>query len=305
MNLSNENNSLSPFLEDYLSSLSIEKNLSSNTISSYRTDLLLFINYLKSQKIDDFESVNNKIINSFFIQLSKLELASNSIARYHSSVNGFFNYLLLSDFITKNPVESVDKPKQKKQIPVVLSIQEMNQILEQPNTENSAGLRDRTILEVFYACGLRISELIGLKLSDLILDDEIIRVFGKRAKQRLVPIGSEARAFVSDYLVKSRPFFEKKGKSFNFLFLNNRGTHFSRMGIWKIVSKYVVMADIKKEVHPHTFRHTFATHLIEGGADLRAVQEMLGHADISTTQIYTHIDNSFIKQEHRLYHPRG
>ena len=305
MNLSNENNSLSPFLEDYLSSLSIEKNLSSNTISSYRTDLLLFINYLKSQKIDDFESVNSKIINSFFIQLSKLELASNSIARYHSSVNGFFNYLLLSDFITKNPVESVDKPKQKKQIPVVLSIQEMNQILEQPNTENSAGLRDRTILEVFYACGLRISELIGLKLSDLILDDEIIRVFGKRAKQRLVPIGSEARAFVSDYLVKSRPFFEKKCKSFNFLFLNNRGTHFSRMGIWKIVSKYVVMADIKKEVHPHTFRHTFATHLIEGGADLRAVQEMLGHADISTTQIYTHIDNSFIKQEHRLYHPRG
>jgi len=218
MNLSNENNSLSPFLEDYLSSLSIEKNLSSNTISSYRTDLLLFINYLKSQKIDDFESVNGKIINSFFIQLSKLELASNSIARYHSSVNGFFNYLLLSDFITKNPVESVDKPKQKKQIPVVLSIQEMNQILEQPNTENSAGLRDRTILEVFYACGLRISELIGLKLSDLILDDEIIRVFGKRAKQRLVPIGSEARAFVSDYLVKSRPFFEKKCKSFIFLF---------------------------------------------------------------------------------------
>ncbi len=167
------------------------------------------------------------------------------------------------------------------------------------------GLRDKAILETFYACGLRVSELINLKLSDLFFEEEIIRAFGKGSKERLIPIGSSAREWITNYLKQSRPLLQKKMKSENYLFLNSRGSKFSRMGIWKIVERYVKEAGIEKEVHPHTFRHSFATHLLEGGADLRAVQEMLGHADISTTQIYTHIDREYIKQVHKDFHPRG
>jgi integrase/recombinase XerD len=158
---------------------------------------------------------------------------------------------------------------------------------------------------VFYACGVRVSELINLKLSGLYFKEEVIRVFGKGSKERLIPIGSSAIHWVTEYLKKSRPLLEKRTKSESYVFLNSRGTKFSRMGIWKIVDRYVKEANISKEVHPHTFRHSFATHLLEGGADLRAVQEMLGHADISTTQIYTHIDRDYIKQVHRDFHPRG
>ena len=167
------------------------------------------------------------------------------------------------------------------------------------------GIRDKTILEVFYACGLRISELISLKLSDLFLSEEMIRVFGKGSKERIVPIGSSAINWIQTYLTNSRPLLSKTTKSENYLFLNNRGTRLSRMGVWKLVDRYIRKSGIEKPIHPHTFRHSFATHLIEGGADLRSVQEMLGHADISTTQIYTHIDREFIKQVHKQFHPRG
>ena len=160
-------------------------------------------------------------------------------------------------------------------------------------------------MELFYSSGLRVSELINLKVSDLFFPDEVIRVLGKGSKQRIVPIGSSAIEWVTKYLTGSRPLLEKRGKSLNHVFLNNRGTKLSRMGVWKIVDRYTKEAGIEKEVHPHTFRHSFATHLLEGGADLRAVQEMLGHADISTTQIYTHIDREYIKQVHRDFHPRG
>jgi integrase/recombinase XerD len=166
-------------------------------------------------------------------------------------------------------------------------------------------LRDKAILELLYACGTRVSELISLKLSDLFLQDEVIRVLGKGSKERLIPIGSSAIKWVNNYIKNSRPLIMKISKSENHVFLNSRGSKISRMGIWKIIDRYVKEAGIKKEVHPHTFRHSFATHLLEGGADLRAVQEMLGHADISTTQIYTHIDRDYIKQVHKQFHPRG
>ena len=161
------------------------------------------------------------------------------------------------------------------------------------------------MLELFYACGTRVSELINIKISDLFFDEDVIRVFGKGSKERIVPIGSSAVKWINKYLKESRILLMKKTKSENYLFLNNRGTKLSRMGVWKIVDRYVKEAGIEKEVHPHTFRHSFATHLLEGGADLRAVQEMLGHADISTTQIYTHIDRDYIKQVHKEFHPRG
>jgi len=293
------------FLKEYLNVLRLEKNLSVNTISSYRNDINSLINFLDSLKINDPSLVDNKLLNSFFINLQELGLSNTSAARYYSSIKGFFSYLFSNKYIKANPVEKVMPPKLSKNLPSVLSLGEIDSILLKPDVENKLGLRDRGILEVLYACGLRVSELIGLKISDLFFDEEIIRVFGKGSKERLVPIGSSAVKWTKEYLTKSRPLLAKKAKSENVVFLNNRGSKLSRMGVWKIVDQYVKEAGIQKEVHPHTFRHSFATHLLEGGADLRAVQEMLGHADISTTQIYTHIDRDYIKQVHKQFHPRG
>ena len=293
------------FLREYLSSLELERNLSINTIKSYRNDLNSLILFLKEKKIEDPAEITYQHLTAFFKLLSKFELSSRSSARYYSSIKGFFKYLFTNGYLEKNPMERLSAPKVSKGLPIVLNINEVEKILDCPDTSTKLGLRDKALIETFYACGLRVSELINLKVADMFLNEEVIRVFGKGSKERLVPIGSSAIKWIEEYLVKSRPLLVKKTKSENFLFLNNRGTKLSRMGIWKIVNKNAEAAGIKKEVHPHTFRHSFATHLLEGGADLRAVQEMLGHADISTTQIYTHLDRDYIKQIHRDFHPRG
>jgi integrase/recombinase XerD len=237
--------------------------------------------------------------------LKEIGLTSSSAARYYSSLKGFFTYLFLSRYITENPIEKISSPKLSKNLPSVLTVEETDSVLSQPDTNNKLGLRDKAVLELLYACGTRVSELINIKISDLFFADDVIRVFGKGSKERIIPIGSSAVKWINKYLKESRVLLMKKAKSENYLFLNNRGTKLSRMGVWKIVDRYVKEAGIEKEVHPHTFRHSFATHLLEGGADLRAVQEMLGHADISTTQIYTHIDRDYIKQVHKDFHPRG
>ncbi len=293
------------FLKEYLHILRLEKNLSDNSVKSYSNDITAFISFSKEQNIDDPEKVNYSLLIDFFRTLTKLGLSDTSSARYHSSLKGFFKYLFLYKFITSNPMERIAAPKLSKKLPSVLSFNEIENILKQPDTENKLGLRDKAILELFYACGLRVSELINLKLIDLFFKDEMIRVLGKGSKERLVPVGGSAIDWVNQYIIKSRSLLEKKGKSLNILFLNIRGSKLSRMGVWKIVDRYLNEAEIQKDVHPHTFRHSFATHLLEGGADIRAVQEMLGHADISTTQIYTHIDREFIKQVHKQFHPRG
>jgi len=293
------------FLKEYLTTLKLERNLSGNTVSSYKSDISSLLGFLETLGITDPSQVSKKELNSFFSSLSKTGLSSNSAARYYSSIKGFFRYLFIQNYITENPMEKVSSPKLKKGLPLVLSVTEVDSILSRPDTSNVLGLRDKALLELLYACGVRVSELLGLKVSDLFFNEEMIRVFGKGSKERLVPVGRSAVKWVKEYLIKSRPMLEKKHKSENVLFLNKRGTKLSRMGIWKIVVRYVSDAGIKKEVHPHTFRHSFATHLLEGGADLRAVQEMLGHADISTTQIYTHIDREYIKQMHKDFHPRG
>ncbi len=293
------------FLKEYLSLLKIEKNLSDNSISSYRTDLTKFILFLKEKKIKDFNDVTYKIITDFFTKLKEYELTSSSVSRYSSSLRGFFAYLFEQKYILENPTKNLTSTKLARSLPVVLSFNEVENILEQPNIKNNLGIRDRAILELFYSSGLRVSELINLKIADLFFDDEVIRVLGKGNKQRIVPIGSSAIKWMTEYLTKVRPLFQKKLKSENIIFISKRGTKLSRMAIWKIVRKYTEQANIQKDVHPHTFRHSFATHLLEGGADLRAVQEMLGHADISTTQIYTHIDRDYIKQVHKDFHPRG
>jgi len=303
--MTNNNSGMNLFLKEYLNVLRLEKSLSENTISSYRNDLVSLIGFLESEKINDFSLVDHKLLNSFFKKLQELGLSRTSAARYYSSIKGFFNYLFSNKYIEANPIEKVSTPKLSKTLPSVLTVEEMDKILSVPDVEDKLGLRDKSVLEVLYACGLRVSELIELKISNLFFDEEIIRVFGKGSKERLVPIGSSAIKWMKEYLIKSRPLLEKKLKSEGVVFLNNRGTKLSRMGVWKIVERYTKEAAIERDVHPHTFRHSFATHLLEGGADLRAVQEMLGHADISTTQIYTHIDRDYIKQVHRDFHPRG
>lgn len=293
------------FLKEYLATLTIEKNLSENTINSYKSDLTSFLNFITQSGIDDLSDIKTTHITSFFKLLKEAGLNETSAARYFSSLKGFFKYLYRNEYIKINPVERISPPKISRKLPEVLNVREINLILEQPNVKDTIGLRDKAILELFYACGTRISELINIKVNDLFLSEEVIRVFGKGSKERLIPIGSSAIKWIIEYLKKSRPLLVKNIKSENYLFLNQRGTKFSRMGIWKIVRQYVKKAGIEKNVHPHTFRHSFATHLIEGGADLRAVQEMLGHSDISTTQIYTHIDRDYIKLVHKKFHPRG
>lgn len=200
--------------------------------------------------------------------------------------------------------ENIEMPKLKRHLPETLTAEETDKIITLPDISTPAGIRDRAMLETLYACGLRVSELINLSARDIIVDAEIVRVFGKGSKERLVPIGSHALNWINEYLSKVRPMLIKTGKSETALFLNMRGSKLSRMGIWKIIKQYSDLAGIR-DVHPHTFRHSFATHLLEGGADLRAVQEMLGHADIATTQIYTHIDREFIKEVHKTFHPRA
>lgn len=293
------------FLKEYLAYLKLEKNLSDNTISAYRNDLSSFLHFLEEHYIDDPSKIEARTLINFFTNLEKAGLTSSSAARYYSSLKGYLNYLFTNNYIKSNPIEKISPPKLAKTLPGVLSVSEIEKILSLPDSSVTLGIRDKTILEVFYACGLRISELISLKLSDLFLSDEMIRVFGKGSKERIVPIGSSAINWIKTYLTNSRPLLSKLTKSENYLFLNSRGTRLSRMGVWKLVDRYARESGIEKPIHPHTFRHSFATHLIEGGADLRSVQEMLGHADISTTQIYTHIDREFIKQVHKQFHPRG
>ena len=294
------------FVKEYLAILQYEKNLSANTTNAYRNDLKKFLSFLEDNAITDFNEVSSNHLSSFFERQRKLGVDSATSARYMSSLKGFFRYLENNNYIEKNPTGKLTSVKIGRKLPAVLSFYEIEKILDAPKTADLDGLRDKAILETLYSSGLRVSELINLKINDLYFDDEVVRVLGKGSKERIVPIGSSAIHWLKEYLLHSRPHLEKKMKSHNFVFLNmKRGTKISRMAIWNIVKRYADEAGIKKEIHPHTFRHSFATHLLEGGADLRAVQEMLGHADISTTQIYTHVDRNYIKQVHKDHHPRG
>ena len=295
------------FLKEYLSVLRLEKNLSDNTLNSYRNDISKFIKYMEEEGITDLSLIKSPAIAKYFEIQRKVGLGSTTTARYLSSLNGFFSFLLDSKYIETNPMEKIPSAKIARNLPPVLSFYEIEKILNSPLTGNKLGLRDKAVLELLYSCGLRVSELINLKISDLFFREEVIRVLGKGNKERIVPVGESAVEWVNEYIRSSRPLLESRNKinPAGVLFLNNRGTKLSRMGAWKIVARYTKEAGIEKEVHPHTFRHSFATHLLEGGADLRAVQEMLGHSDISTTQIYTHIDREYVKQVHRDFHPRG
>ncbi len=245
------------------------------------------------------------MINEFLEELHHAELNPRTVSRILSTVRGFHKFLIGEGEVTDDPTESIDTPKLPKTLPSVLTIQEIDDIFKQPDISSSRGIRDRAILETLYATGMRVSELVNLKQADLMFDEGLVIVFGKGSKERLIPIGTSARQWIDTYRKQTRIHLAGKNKSEDYVFLNNRGTRLTRSMIFRIVDRYCTAARIEKEVHPHTFRHSFATHLLEGGADLRAVQEMLGHADISTTQIYTHIDREYLKEVHRTFHPRG
>ncbi len=293
------------FVKEFVTIIRYEKNLSDNTANSYQNDLKKFIEYLDKMNVSDFNNVSPELITKYFEHQRRIGMKSSSTARYMSTIKNFFCFLDEHHYIEKNPTATLTKVKITRKLPEVLSFNEIEKILEAPNMKDTLGLRDKAILEILYSSGLRVSELIGLKINDLYFDDEVVRVLGKGSKERIVPMGSSAIHWLHEYLIKSRPHLADKNKSQNYVFLNKRKTKLSRMTIWKIVARYSKEAGIQKEIHPHIFRHSFATHLLEGGADLRAVQEMLGHSDISTTQIYTHIDRQYIKQVHREHHPRG
>ena len=296
---------LSNQCQKYLDFLRLEKQVAENTYQSYRFDLLRYKDFLLQTGIDRAEQVQEQHISKFIQTLHKRNLSPRSIARTISAVRGFHRFLIGENESKDDPTENIESLKRSKSLPGVLTTAEINKILEKPDLSKPLELRDRAILETLYATGMRVSELANLKQSNLLLEEELILVYGKGSKERLVPVGQSARHWIAEYQTKSRSIYARKGRSLDALFLNARGTKMTRQAIWNIMRKYAAAARIKKEVHPHTFRHSFATHLLEGGADLRAVQEMLGHADISTTQIYTHIDREYLKEVHRTFHPRA
>jgi integrase/recombinase XerD len=297
--------SLEAAIADYIETLSLERGRSDNTINAYRSDLRQFTLFAAGLDVETITGVTPDVIKKFFNFLDECGLRATSTARYYSSLKGFFLFLITDGRLRNSPLARLAPPKMRRKLPVTLSVEEMFSLLAAPDDTNTLGLRDRAMLETLYACGLRVSELINLKLNDLLLDQGIVRVLGKGEKERITPIGSSATEWLERYFTSSRPLLAKLKVSENFVFLNARGKRLSRMGVWKIINRYVAQIGLQQHVHPHLFRHSFATHLIEGGADLRAVQEMLGHADIATTQIYTHLDREFVRQEHKAYHPRG
>jgi len=232
-------------------------------------------------------------------------LGASSLARNLSSIRSFHLFLIGEDIVKEDPSVHVEGPKLRRYLPSVLTFEEVDSICNIIKTTDSFGLRDRAMIEVLYACGLRISELLSLLVREIYFQETFIRIIGKGSKQRLIPISSRALEWLKKYLDEGRPYLDKYRRAEGVAFLSTRGTALSRMGFWKILQKYTTACGIRKEIHPHTFRHSFATHLLEGGADLRAVQEMLGHADISTTQIYTHLDRTYLQQEYRDFHPRA
>ncbi|MBU0694841.1 MAG: site-specific tyrosine recombinase XerD [Candidatus Omnitrophica bacterium] len=290
------------YCEAFFDYLRVEKGLSRNTISSYKQDLRKYADYLKKRESLTLEEITRKDITNFLFSLRE-GICSASISRILSTIKSFHCFLVREKIITFNPAQLIEAPKIEKKIPFALSLDEVVRILKAPNLKNSHGIRERAILELMYATGLRVSEASSLKLSSLNLDVGFIRCKGKGSKERIVPLGGKAMHFLQKYISQARG--KLLGKKISlYLFLAQGGRNLGRQSIWKMIKKIVKNAGIRKKVSPHTLRHSFATHLLERGADLRSIQEMLGHASITTTQIYTHINKVRLKEIHSKFHPR-
>ena len=291
-------------LERFCDFLTLEHGLSPQTLEAYRRDMDRLVDFATAKGSMAPLDVNSRLLRDFVYHLKDIGLAPASIRRNISAARTYFRFLLADGIVARDPSERLETPKRWRTLPDVLTVDETIRLLAAPTFDDPLAFRDRAMLELAYGAGLRVSEWITLGVRDVLMEDRLVRVFGKGSKERLVPIGRSAIGAVATYIRELRPKLEK-GSGKGVLLLNARGAPLSRMGAWKLLRKYVERAGIDKQVSPHTLRHSFATHLLEGGADLRAVQEMLGHADISTTQIYTHVDREYLRKVHRQFHPRG
>lgn len=294
---------LSNLIDEFLNYLSVERGLSQNTIISYRRDLNKYIDYLESKKIDSLEDTDRSIILSFVLSQKDKGLSVNSVSRNLVAIKVFYRFLFRERFIKEDPTSVLDSPKLWRKLPDVLTLDEVEWLLNKPNLKEWMGIRDKAVLELMYATGMRVSEIADLKLEDVNLDVGYLRCVGKGQKERVIPLGRKAIQAIRRYADKVRPILIKPSSG-SVLFLSRSGKKISRQTLWKMIRRYANLAKIKKRITPHTLRHSFATHLLERGADLRVVQEMLGHSSISTTQIYTHIDKGRLKSIHHKYHPR-
>lgn len=292
-------------LRDFIHFLIVEKGLAKNTIVSYERDLHSYLNYLKTvEVIVDLNEVQRYQIVRFLAKLKDDGKSSKTLARHIASIRAFHQFLLREKAVDNDPTVHLETPQQERSLPKVLNIQEVEKLLDSPKANDHYGKRDKAMIELLYATGIRVSELIGLNLGDVHLTMGFVRCMGKGSKERIIPLGRTATAALQDYLDHGRHIFLKKQKD-DALFLNHLGKRLTRQGFWKILKRLSAEAGITKELTPHTLRHSFATHLLENGADLRAVQEMLGHADISTTQIYTHVTKTRLKDVYSQFHPRA
>ena len=287
--------------DQFISHLRVERGLADNTIQSYSRDVLRFFQFLEGRKRSPLHATQDDIMD--YMSILQKALSIRSCARNLSALKMFFRFLVSEGKIQGSPARLLGAPKLPRKLPAVLTLDEVDMLLSQPDPSNQRGQRDKAMLELLYATGLRVSELVGLQMSNINLEAGFVRMVGKGSKERMVPMGTKALEVIKGYLSEARGKL-LKNKSSSYLFLNSRGASLTRQGFWKIIKKYGKKAGIRKKITPHKLRHSFASHLLEGGADLRSVQVMLGHADISTTQIYTHITRERLKQIHEKYHPR-
>jgi len=296
---------MNEWIADFVNYLQVERGLAVNTLESYGRDLRQFSQYLDSTTQDKaFDKATRSVILGYLLVMQRQGKAAATIARRLAALKAFYQYLMREHQIGVDPTADLESPKLQRRLPKVLAVAEVEEILRQPDADTAAGRRDKAMLELLYATGIRVSELVSLNVSDVSLDQGYLRCVGKGEKERLVPVGSVAVRCLRDYIQNGRPHLLRDPRE-RCLFANHHGRRLTRQGFWKIVKKYAQEANIHKEITPHTLRHSFATHLLENGADLRSVQEMLGHADISTTQIYTHLTQNRLKEVYAKAHPRA
>ena len=292
------------YVEEFIHYLAVERGLAQNTLESYGRDLQQFHLYLKNSNLELIRDSSRNIILNYLNALQAKGRAVSTISRNLAAIKSFYQYLVRQRYLEKDPAANLESPKLEKKLPKILTVGEVEELLKQPNNFMPGGIRDKAMLELLYATGIRVSELISLNSADINLDMGYIKCYGRGSKERVVPLGSIAAKCVQEYINKGRP---KLVRTYDetALFVNHHGNRLTRQGFWKIIKKYAQEANITKDITPHTLRHSFATHLLENGADLRSVQEMLGHADISTTQIYTHITKNRLKEVYDKAHPRA
>ncbi|MEG6522617.1 site-specific tyrosine recombinase XerD [Desulfotomaculum sp. 1211_IL3151] len=293
------------WLEEFIHYLSVERGLAQNTLASYRIDLSQYVTHLKNQGVRSLEQADRNHILSHLYKLQKDGKAPATISRHLAALKHFYRFLVSEGLISEDHTVNLESPKLTQRLPHVLSAEEVENLLCQPQLAAAAGLRDKAMLELIYATGIRVSEMVSLNIRDVELDMGYVKCLGKGSKERIIPLGSIAANYIREYLARSRVKLTKGKPEHQALFVNVQGNRLTRQGFWKIIKKYAKEGKINKTITPHTLRHSFATHLLENGADLRAVQEMLGHADISTTQIYTHLTKLRLREVYTKAHPRA